>query len=198
MSELQMDFEKLKEKYKEIDKCFDSDEEALEYYKKQVRELDEEIKTISERADKYSGIVVCYDNYTECYRDYIIENYNNFKTYVFIQFFIVIAGLILMFYIPLFWARILLILFILLVIIYNLVIIFKVEKTKKSIKEELLNKYNIDINTLTEEDVEDMSLNVLCNKVKENNIFNEMREYSYFANMKSSSIYAKKNGKKAK
>lgn len=180
MSELQKEFAMLEENCKKIDNYFDTDSECLEYCESKIDSLNEEVDTLERDFNTFSDIIRGYDNYYGCFREYVINIFGSFKLFILFEVVAYLISLIVIFSTNDLIFRIIFIGLLFIITLYNYVVFKKVDKMKTDIWNNIYKKYDIDLNTMNEEEIEEIDLKSLRNRIRINKIENEIYEYRYY------------------
>lgn len=191
MYELQKELNRLRENCKKIDSYFDDDMEALNYCKTRISSLNEEIEIFDNMASKFGDIISNYDDYKNCFVDYINEKYIDFGTFLVFQLLIFVISLILITSTLNIGIKLIFVFIIIIFICKNVWIYNIVCKKRENIAKGIYSKYGVDIAKLTEEDIDDMEMSLLQDKVRSVNLRKEIDEYEFYFNWKMRMIEIK-------
>ena len=184
MSDLQKEFYRLEENCKKIDKRFDTASEGLKYSENRICALEEEIHNLEKNFDKFNDIINGYDDYKDCFKEYIIKKYEDFSFFLFCEVFVYVFSIIIIVRTPMLLVKIFFGLLMVIVTIFNFTIRNNVIKIRKEIKENVYEKYGIDVTSLSVEDIDDMEMSLLQNKIRSVNLSKEIEEYEFYLDWK--------------
>lgn len=180
MSEQQKELDRLEENCYKIDKYFDTAEECLKYCEKRIVDLTEEASSLDNSANRFNDIINGYDDYYGALKDYITSKYDDYFTFVVLEIFVYLLSIAIIIQTPVMVAKIFFISIVIVVTSFNFWIVKEVNKIKEEIKKDVYERYNIDITSLSEEDIDDMEISLLQNKVRYVNINKEIEEYDFY------------------
>lgn len=180
LSEQQKELDRLEENCYKIDKYFDTAEECLKYCEKRIVDLTEEASSLDNSANRFSDIINGYDDYYGALKDYITSKYDDYFTFVVLEIFVYLLSIAIIIQTPVMVAKIFFISIVIVVTSFNFWIVKEVNKIKEEIKKDVYERYNIDITSLSEEDIDDMEISLLQNKVRYVNINKEIEEYDFY------------------
>ena len=180
MSDLQKEFDRLEENSEKMDKLFDTPSEGLEYSENRISSLEEEIYNLEKNFDKFNDIINSYDDYKDCFKEYIIKKYEDYSVFMFFEVFVYAFSIIIIIQTPVFIAKIFFVILLIIVTIFNFTVKNNVHKIRNDIKNEIYDKYGIDLTSLSAEDIDDMEMSLLQNKIRSVNLRKEIDEYEYY------------------
>ena len=188
MSDLQKEFEMLEENCKKIDNYFDTDSECLEYCESKINSLSEEVNTLERDFNIFSDVIKGYDTYYGCFKEYVGSIFGNFKIFVLFEIFVYLISFVVVFSLENLIFRIIFIGMLFVVTIYNYIIVRRISKIKNDIRNEIYNKYDIDLTTMDEEEIEELDLKSLRNRIRINKIDDEIIKYRFYIRWKRSKM----------
>lgn len=194
MSEQQKELCRLEENCYKIDKFFDTGEECLEFSRKQIISLEEEFANLEISSNRFSDIINGYNDYKECLKDYIINNYIDFFTFIVIECVIYFMSLSIILKTPEVLWRIVFLIAIVIVSLFNVGVCSNVVAIRKKIQQDIYSRYNIDLRSLTDEDVDNMSITLLQSKIREVKLDKEIEEYEYYICWKTRRLELERDG----
>ena len=185
ISEHQKELDRLEENCRKIDKYFDTALECLNYCEEKIVSLTEEMNNLEDKSGKFSDIINSYDEYNDCFKDYISSTYGDYFTFMVFEVVFYLFSVILIIQTPVLVAKIVLIFMIIIATIFNFFLKRKVIGIKKEIKENVYKKYDIDLESLTDRDVDNIEMCLLKNKVRVVKINKEIDEYEFYIQWKN-------------